>query len=57
MTAFGCQRNDHPTFVRGTALQIGSVGLPGLGMNHVAGLRPLAADNEPPAPTRSSHRE
>ena len=45
MTAFGCQRRDHPTFARRTALQIGSVGLLGLGMNHVAGLRALAADN------------
>lgn len=45
MPRTGCQRTDHPSFARRTALQIGSVGLLGLGMNHVAGLRSLAADN------------
>ena len=35
----------HPVFTRRTALQAGSVGLLGLGMNHVAALRALAADN------------
>ena len=51
MPRFGCQRTDHPAFARRTALQIGAVGLLGLGMNHVAGLRALAADNGAPAVT------
>ena len=45
MPRFGCQRSDHPSLARRTALQIGAVGLLGLGMNHVAGLRALATDN------------
>ena len=35
----------HPQLSRRTAMQIGSVGLLGLGMNHVSGLRGLAAEN------------
>ncbi|MCP3694419.1 MAG: DUF1501 domain-containing protein [Planctomycetaceae bacterium] len=38
----------HPAISRRTAIQAGSVGLLGLGMNHVAGLRSLAADTSPP---------
>ncbi len=33
---------NHPSFDRRTALQAGSIGLLGLGMNHVAGLRAMA---------------
>jgi hypothetical protein len=33
----------YPPVSRRTALQVGSIGLLGLGMNHVAGLRGLAA--------------
>src|SRR5579885_346803 len=43
----------HPTFSRRTALQAGAVGLLGLGMNHLAGLRALAA-NAPPARARAA---
>ncbi len=35
----------HPRVLRRTAVQVGSVGLLGLGLNHVAGLRALAAEN------------
>ncbi len=45
MPEFGCQRTDHPAIARRTALQIGATGLLGLGMNHVTGLRALAAEN------------
>jgi hypothetical protein len=41
----------HPWFTRRTALQAGAVGLLGLGMNHLAGLRALAAETGTPAPT------
>lgn len=34
----------HPKIARRTALQIGQIGLLGLGMNHVAGLKALAGD-------------
>src|SRR5262245_46891502 len=37
----------HPVFSRRTALQAGSIGLLGLGMNHVAALRALAGDGRP----------
>ncbi|MSR57874.1 MAG: DUF1501 domain-containing protein [Planctomycetaceae bacterium] len=40
----------HPMISRRTMLQAGSVGLLGLGMNHVAGLRGLAAENGVVAP-------
>ena len=43
----------HQRYSRRAALQAGSVGLLGLGMNHVAGLRQLAAENGSPAPVRS----
>ena len=36
----------HPRMKRRTAVQVGAVGLLGLGMNHVAGLRALAAENQ-----------
>jgi hypothetical protein len=39
----------HPTFTRRTALQAGAVGLLGLGMNHLAGLRALAGGDSPRA--------
>jgi hypothetical protein len=41
----------HPRISRRTAVQAGSVGLLGLGMNHITGLRTLAAENgaTPPA--------
>ncbi len=38
---------EHPLLTRRTALQAGSVGLLGLGMNHVAALRAGAAANDP----------
>ncbi len=38
----------HPRISRRTAVEIGSIGLLGLGMNHVAGLRGLAAENAQP---------
>jgi uncharacterized protein (DUF1501 family) len=38
----------HPTFTRRTALQAGAVGLLGLGMNHLPGLRALAAQRREP---------
>lgn len=41
----------HPRVSRRAALQAGSVGLLGLGMNHVAGLRALAAGTTTPAPS------
>ena len=41
----------HPRVSRRTAVQIGSVGLLGLGMNHVAGLRALAEENSSSRPT------
>ena len=34
----------HPSIARRTALQAGGIGLLGLGMNHVAGLKAMAAD-------------
>lgn len=40
---------NHPNLSRRAALQIGSVGLLGLGMNHVSGLRQLAAATGSPA--------
>jgi hypothetical protein len=40
----------HATHSRRTALQVGAVGLLGLGMNDVAGLRALAAENGSPVP-------
>ncbi len=47
-------RVTHPQLSRRTALQVGSVGLLGLGMNHLAGLRGLAAENGvAPAPPRA----
>ena len=41
----------HSHVSRRTALQVGSIGLLGLGLNHVAGLRSLAAENGAKAPT------
>lgn len=38
----------HPVLGRRTMLQAGSIGLLGLGMNHIAGLRGLAAENAVP---------
>ncbi len=40
----------HATTSRRSALQVGAVGLLGLGMNDVAGLRAFAADNGSPVP-------
>ncbi len=39
----------HPRIPRRSALEIGSIGLLGLGMNHVTGLRAMAADGTQPA--------
>lgn len=39
----------HPRFSRRFALQAGGLGLVGLGMNHLAGLRALAAPHDPAA--------
>jgi hypothetical protein len=44
----------HPQFSRRLAIQAGGIGLLGLGMNHVAGLRALARETLSPA--RESHR-
>src|SRR5262245_29519919 len=44
----------HPQFSRRTAIQAGSIGLLGLAMNHVAGLRALAKESRSPA--RRSHK-
>src|SRR5262245_1457512 len=41
--------SSHPRFPRRTAIQAGSIGLLGLGMNHVAGLRALASETASPA--------
>jgi uncharacterized protein (DUF1501 family) len=41
----------HPLLTRRTALQVGAVGILGLGMNHVAPLRALAADTTAKART------
>ncbi|RLT04264.1 MAG: DUF1501 domain-containing protein [Planctomycetota bacterium] len=41
----------HPQVSRRTAVQVGSVGLLGLGMNHVEGLRALAAEHGSARPT------
>ena len=38
----------HPSISRRTAIQAGGIGLLGLGMNHVAGLRAMAAEAAPP---------
>ena len=42
----------HPHISRRTAVQVGSIGLLGLGMNHVAGLHTLAAENQVALPKR-----
>ena len=42
----------HPRLTRRAAVQIGSVGWLGLGMNHVGGLRALAAENGVPVTSR-----
>jgi len=42
----------HPQIPRRVALQAGAVGLLGLGMNHLAGLRALAAEAASPVPRR-----
>lgn len=43
----------HPRIARRTALQVGRIGLLGLGMNHVQGLRAMTADNPGPAPFKA----
>src|SRR5437667_3654703 len=43
----------HPVFSRRTALQAGAIGLLGLGMNHLAPLRILAASTAPRGKARS----
>ncbi|MFP6669893.1 MAG: DUF1501 domain-containing protein, partial [Pirellulaceae bacterium] len=43
----------HPQMTRRTAIQVGSVGLLGLGMNHVRGLQALAADDTPAASAKA----
>ena len=42
----------HPQLSRRTAVQIGSIGLLGLGMNHVDGLHSLASENQVSLPNR-----
>lgn len=42
----------HPRHSRRTALQVGSLGLLGLGMNHVTGLRAMADESDSPRPKR-----
>ena len=42
----------HPQLSRRTAVQIGSIGLLGLGMNHVTGLHSLASENQVSLPNR-----
>ena len=44
----------HPQLKRRTAIQVGSVGLLGLGMNHVSGLHALASENEIATPIPSA---
>src|SRR5579863_7013243 len=46
----------HPRFPRRTAIQAGSIGLLGLGMNHVAGLRALADESSPPVPSSPARK-
>jgi hypothetical protein len=43
---------NHPGVTRRTAIQAGGIGLLGLGLNHAAGLRALAAEGVPSAPQR-----
>ena len=43
----------HPQMSRRTAIQVGSVGLLGLGMNHLAGLRGLAVEDPPVASAKA----
>lgn len=40
----------HPRLSRRAAIQVGAVGLLGLGTNHIVGLRELAAENASPVP-------
>src|SRR5436190_18884384 len=47
-------RFHHPRLSRRTAIQAGAIGLLGLGMNHVAGLRALAAENRSGPPDAKS---
>jgi hypothetical protein len=44
-THAGAQPWQHPSLARREALQVGAIGLLGLGMNHLAGLRELRADD------------
>ena len=46
----------HARVSRRVAIQAGSVGILGLGMNHVAGLRGLAAETEQPPVRTGSHK-
>src|SRR2546421_6492520 len=43
-------RFQHPQISRRTAIRAGAIGLLGLGTNHLAGLRALAAENGSPLP-------
>ncbi len=45
---YGPSLYHHPTFTRRTALQAGAIGLLGLGINHLPGLRALAAERREP---------
>ncbi len=51
MSALPHPAPQHPVLTRRGALQVGAISLLGLGMNHVAGLRSLAAENASPVPT------
>jgi hypothetical protein len=53
VTMAGISQSTHPTFTRRTALQAGSVGILGLGMNHVAELAGHAAEGASFGPGRA----
>ena len=48
--------HSHPHVNRRTAIQVGGIGLLGLGMNHVNGLRGMAAPNELPKEALRGHK-
>jgi len=54
MSEFQHHRADHPVLTRRQALQAGAIGLLGLGMNHLEGLRQASAAGPPPAGTARS---
>jgi hypothetical protein len=46
----------HPQHTRRTAIQVGGIGLLGLGMNHVSGLKAMAGPNELPKEALKGHK-